>query len=136
MADLSPTAASVALTGGSEDKQVVSGAAITAGDAVYKDTTDSSKAKGTDHTTTAKATIHGIALNSTPGADQPLSVATSGTVAGFGATEGTSYYLSANTGKICPDADVATGDYVTYVGVGTSTGALKLQFHITGIAKP
>jgi hypothetical protein len=55
---------------------------------------------------------------------------------GGGVTEGEVYAVSVNAGKIAPIADVTTGNWVTTLGVGSSTNNILLQIHRSGVQKP
>lgn len=136
MAALAPTPANVVPGADATYHDALAGEAIDAGEACYIDESDASKAKLADANaseTTAKR--KGVAVNSA-GAGQPVRIATGGTVAGFGAVQGTIYVLGATPGAIHPAADLVTGWYVSIVGVGTSTGGLKLLGSASGIAVP
>lgn len=133
MADLSITAANVAVTGGSESVAGTAGAAITAGQVLYRDASDGTyKLADADSATVAARSPAGIALNSAA-AGQPVRVHIRGPVT-IGATiaGGTAYFLSATAGGICPAADLAAGDYPTIVGIARSASVLDVRFHESG----
>jgi len=136
MADLSQTAANVALSSGTK-KGGTYGDTITAGMPLYQDASDSDHLKPADaEDTAAKAVCIGIALNN--GADgQPGSYAPSGSVVNLGVTltVGTIYVLSA-AGKIAPSTDLASGDYVTVLGVATTAALLQLTIINSGVEVP
>jgi hypothetical protein len=129
MADLTITAASVLAGSGAVKETGVAGASVTAGQAVYKDASDSNKFKlaDNDSATAAVRSFYGIALHAA-GSGQPLTVLKSGPIT-IGATTavGTVYCLSSTAGGICPSADIATGDYNTVIGIGTSTTVIQVQ---------
>lgn len=132
MADATVTAASVATTSTTLTRAVQWGGTITAGMAVYEDSSDNNDAKAADCTTSAAtAACKGIALNG--GADgQPGDIAVGGELdPGFTATEGVIYVLS-EAGAICPSADLLTDDYVTIIGVGNASGNIDLIMKATG----
>ena len=132
MADQSVTAADVTKVSGTE-AHGTSGAAGTAGMPVYKDSADSNNLNPADSSTAAKAAAVGLLLNSAPGADQPVTYLMDGVLdPGFTATEGVPYWVSENSGKICPFADLATDEFVTYLGTGNSDGNINLNIHATG----
>lgn len=56
-------------------------------------------------------------------------------VLGFGAilTKGTVYCVSSNAGGICPWSDLGAGDYVSILGVASSTSNLTLRLWASGI---
>lgn len=132
MVDVSITAANVVPTTTTEKRTVTCGAAITAGLAVYEDSADGFKVKAADCTTSAAtAKVAGLALGG-GNDDGPLLIATGGELdLGFTATEGVIYVLS-EAGAIAPVADLATGDYVTVIGVGNSSGNVDLIVKSTG----
>lgn len=135
MADVTVTAANVVPAAGANVQKVTAGATVTAGQAVYKDATASSKAKPCDADAEASAVCAGIALSSAS-LDQPLFIATGGDV-GFGAifTVGTTYCVSTTAGGIAPEADLTTGDYKSILGVATTTSNLRLNIFNSGVAE-
>ena len=136
MADLSITAASVVQGTGATLRQVTAGATITQGQPVYLDTTESYRAKRCDADVLESAVCAGIALNSVS-SGQPLLILVSGNLTiNAVATVGQLYVVSTGIGAIAPYSDLATGDYVTYLGVATSTTVIAVQIQISGVAKP
>jgi hypothetical protein len=127
MANLTITAANVVPVTGYGFSDMIAGEAVTRGQPVYENAADSDKAYVADANTLAKITVKGIALNDAA-ASQPVRVLISGSL-GFGAilTVGKIYCNSATAGSICPSADLTTGDYVSILGVATTTGNLKVQ---------
>lgn len=127
MADLSVTAANVIGLGTTEDG--TAGATITAGQLVYKDTTDANKFKLTDSdsATAAVREIFGVALNSAS-SGQPLRVLKGGIMTlNAVVTVGEIYVASDTAGGIMPEGDLEIGDYVQVLGIGTSTTTIKIQ---------
>jgi hypothetical protein len=135
MADLTITAASVIAGSGAKIVSGTAGASITAGQVVYKDTSDSDKLKlaDNDSATAAVRSPVGIALHAAA-SGQPLSYVSRGPVT-IGATiaAGGVYSVSSTPGGICPVADIATGDYNTVLGVATSTTVLDVLIHSSGV---
>ncbi len=132
MADQVVTAADVQRVSGTK-QEGTSGEAATAGMPVYRDTADDNKIKKANSSTAAKATVAGIALNSAPGASQPITYQLDGEIdPGFTATEGVPYWLSNTDGKIKLFADLAASEFVTYLGVGNSSGNIDLSIHASG----
>lgn len=135
MADLSQTAANVAM-GGSTTKitRVIAGEAITQGNAVYLKTSDSKYYK-TDADVLATSLAAGIAL--TPAStDGYFVMATEGLVnLGATLTVGLEYYCSTNAGAICPIGDLTTGDFPTRLGFATSASLIDLKIFSAGVAK-
>lgn len=136
MADLTITATSVVAGTNARKTAGVAGVTITAGQAVYLDSTSGKWALAdTDSATAAVRQAHGIALNGAA-LNQPISVITEGDVT-IGATieAGTVYYLSGTAGGICPVADVAAGDYPLVIGQGKSTTVLTVNIVYAGVVK-
>ena len=129
MADLSITAASVKSTGASPRiSRVLFGETITQGQALYRKASDGEYYKAdADAGTDEAAEVAGVAL--TPGGDGEYGyVVTQGDVAiGATVTVGEIYVLSGTAGGICPEADLASGDRVTVIGVGTTSTVISLK---------
>lgn len=136
MADLTITAANVIAGSGAKKETGIAGATVTAGQVVYKDSSDSDKFKlaDNDSATAAVRSPYGIALHASL-AGQPLTVLRQGPIT-IGATTavGIVYCLSSTAGGICPSADIATGDYNTIIGIGTSTTVIDVKLHEAGAA--
>jgi hypothetical protein len=135
MADLTVTAASVVkstgatLTAASE----VYGETVTAGQSVYRKSTDSKIYKAQSDGTAEEATAIGIAL--VGGAvGQPAVYQTGGLIT-IGATVaiGTIYVVSATAGGIAPWADLASTNYVTIVGIGSTAAVIAMSINASGI---
>lgn len=131
MSDLSITPASVLAGTNAEIVRGTAGATITAGQAVYLDTASTGEwllADSDSATVIARGSAKfGIALNGAADG-QPLAVQTGGSITiGATMTAGTALYLSDTPGGICPFADLATGDYVTLVGVATTTALMTID---------
>jgi hypothetical protein len=128
MADLVITGTSVVKGTGATTETLIAGAAITAGQSLYKDASDANKAKLTDadSATAAARVFYGLALNGAA-SGQPVVVQTGGIIT-IGATVavGVAYYLSDTAGGICPFADLESGDYPTIIGIGVSTTQIKI----------
>jgi hypothetical protein len=137
MADLSITAANVARVNG-EVRTGTAGATITAGAAVYYDVSASTWKLAQADGTAAESgggtgSEVGIALNGAA-STQPIDVQVTGDIT-IGATValGTIYAVSATAGAIAPESDLTSGQYVTALGVPTTTGRLRL-FGTRGIS--
>lgn len=135
MSDLSITAANVLAGSGATTRLGTAGATITAGKAVYLDSSDNEyKLADCDSATAAVRSPVGIALNGASDG-QPLVVLTEGPITiGATMTAGIAYYLSPNAGGICPVADVLTGDYPVILGIATSTTVLDVNIQEAGVA--
>jgi hypothetical protein len=104
--------------------------------AVYENSGDNKVYKG-DSTTAAKAAIAGILLNG--GADgQPGFMITEGIVDyGGGVTPGEIYMASTHAaGGLSPESEMATGDYMTIIGVGISTTEVYVKLTVGGVQHP
>lgn len=135
--DLSVTAANVS-PGTSAKKQVATASAtITAGQTIYKDATTGKVAPSdVDSGTAALRTPVGVAINGA-GVNQPVQYVYDGDV-NVGATlvVGTIYVASDTLGGIKPAADLNSGDYVTVLGVATTSSNLKMKMNVSGAAVP
>jgi hypothetical protein len=135
MADLTITAANVLAGSGAKKVAGTAGATITAGQVVYLDSADGEyKLADNDSATAAVRSVAGIALHAALDG-QPLTILTGGPIT-IGATTavGVVYCLSSTPGGICPSADIATGDYNTIIGIGTSVTAIDVKLHAAGAA--
>jgi hypothetical protein len=129
MVDISITAANVKLVSGSTEKGI-SGATITAAQALYKEASSNKmKLADNDSATAEVRSIYGMALHASL-ADQPIVFAKNGAVVDLGAvlTAGVEYYVSGTPGAICPRADVVTGDDPIRVGIALTTSRMQLDF--------
>ncbi|UES51572.1 hypothetical protein [Roseibium aggregatum] len=135
MADLSITPANVISGAGSIIDRGTGGAAITAGQPVYKDSADDKyKLSDCDSATEATRQCDGIALNGCADG-QPLAVHKSGPLTvGAVLTAGQAYYLSATPGGIAPYADLGSGDYPVLLGIASSDSVLKVAITAAGVA--
>lgn len=133
MADLSVTASAVLASGNhSVDRSGNAGAAIAAGQVVYKDANGAWQLSDANGTTAQKA-VGGIALNGAA-SGQPLAVLQWGDLTMNAVlTAGSRYYLSATAGAICPEADLATGMAVILLGLAKSTTVLAVHPQAPGV---
>lgn len=129
MADLSLTAANVIMSAAGKKSDGIAGEAITAGDVLYKDSSDSNKLKLADANAAGKRGVVGIALNDAA-TGQTVSYCISDSALAIGATVSIGYIaiLSGTPGAIAPAADAAAGMEVVILGVGVSTTAIKCSF--------
>jgi len=136
MADITVTAASVLAASNATLGIGTAGEALTAGQPVYKDASDSNKIKACDANASAAASACvGIALH-TSANNQPIEYATGGDInLGATLTLGQIYITSANAGGIAPVSDLATNWYTTVLGVATTTANLRLSINAGGVAK-
>jgi len=110
------------------------GEAVDAGEWVYLDSATATY-KLADNTTAIKANVAGMALTS-GATGQPGVVAKGNPVTLENMTTGKVYYLSANPGKMCPEADLGSGAYVTALGGATSATGFIISLLATGVAVP
>ncbi len=139
MADLSVTAANVNVGDANVRTTTIQAyEAITRGQPVYRDSTQSNKARKAITTTTATSSVYGIALTESSADGDYIVVQTAGkiTTGASGLTQGQMYYLSdtAGGGKICPFADLDSGDYVVGLYRATSATQANIVFENSGIA--
>jgi hypothetical protein len=136
MADLSINAAAVSPSNQAViRREFAGGAAIGAGQVVYKDTNnrwvlyDSNLAAGSNVTDT-----RGIALNNCANT-QPLAVCTSDPNFGIGATvaNAVSYFASNAAGGITAPAPIST-EYSVHLGVAISASRINLNPTASGVA--
>jgi len=134
VAELSITAANVISSG--NNSSGIAGATITAGQAVYKDSTDSNKLKLCLATgTAAQAACVGIALNGSADG-QPFDYITAGSlVPGATVAAGTIYTTGSTAGGIDTSTTAASSDRLTILGVGTATNAIKVSLVLSGVQK-
>lgn len=133
MAALTVTASSVAASASATiNRAGTAGASITAGQPVYIDTADGNELKPAQATSAKHAAV-GIALNNAEDG-QPVAYASKDPSFTPGATlvTGTVYCVGDTTaGDIDPVADLGSGDFVTVLGVATSTSVLNLDCSAT-----
>jgi hypothetical protein len=133
MADLALTAANVLAGDGAIVQTAPAGSAVTAGQPIYLDTAAGAVNPAMAAGTATQALVSGIALNSAA-TGQPVTYVVAGHVElGVVLTVGAIYCLSANAGKIAPAADLAHPDYVSILGVATTTSDLALAITNSGV---
>jgi len=132
MADLSITASAVLPGTNAQTTRGIAAETITAGQLVFRDSSNSNLITKTDVNASGKQTVHGIALCGAS-AGQPVVYATVDDdltlFASSGLTVGILYVLSGTAGGIAPAADLATG--LTGIFVGVAKSATKLNFNPT-----
>jgi hypothetical protein len=135
MADLTVTAASVLFTSGSKITGTA-GATITAGQAVYLDSTTSKLKLAQCDGTAAEVAAVGIALHASLDG-QPLTYAENGSTINIGATTAktTAYMVSATSGGVAPQADLVSTNRICYLGYATATdGTFVVNIKNAGVA--
>lgn len=137
MSDLSQTAANVGIGSLSARVQPVAvGENVTQGQPGYVSATDNLYYQTDANLSVAAAKALGIFL--TPASTGGFALlALSGPV-NLGATlsVGQTYAVSRAKGAVCPITDLTTGDYVTILGVASSTSLLTLAINASGTPKP
>jgi hypothetical protein len=136
MADLTVTVGSVVAGVGAQKSAYNAASTVTAGQALY--TTTATPAQVAPAATSASggaqaAAFIGISLNGAA-ASQPVSVQTAGLIT-IGATvvPGVGYCLSETAGKICPNADLTTGDYPVFIGFAPNVTQIQITPVISGV---
>ncbi len=141
MANISQTAANVAVGASTTPTRVVQyGEAVTQGMPLYF-ASDGKWYQADANDTAAKAAVGAIAVS--PGAINGYGIvalpsSTPGrSLVNLGATlaVGTAYAVSATKGAIAPLSDIGSGEFVTVLGVATTTALLDFQPSISNTAK-
>lgn len=132
MADLAITAANVAtLSGKNHSKAGTAGGTITAGMPVRVDSQN--RIVPSANTSAANADVDGIALNGASDG-QPVTYQESGNINLGAATAVGKIYVLSTAGLISPVDDVASGDFITTIGVGITAANVKLGLCPSGVA--
>ena len=114
------------------------GAAVAEGDVIYKNSAGK-YVPGQAVGTSPEEAVSALALTAASGDGKYFAALTAaGKVGTTGTpfTQGVSYYLSPNAGKVCPLGDLSTGEDIVLVGIASTTAILDLLFIITGISAP
>ena len=138
MAALAVTANSCIVTGTYTAIVIQAGETVTAGMVLYKKSSDSKWYKA-QADGTAEESGSGVQMCIALGncvASQFIGGLTSGTVtSGATHTKGYTVYLHTTAGSFTEtEADVASTNYKTYIGVANSTAIMNVNFNATGIA--
>jgi hypothetical protein len=135
MTDISITAGSVVKGANAIVETGHAGETVTAGQAIYLDTSTMLYMKADSNAATAAARqVRGIALNGAS-ANQPLAIQKAGDITiGATLTGGTTYYLSDSPGGICPLADVGSGEYFCIIGIAKSSSMMSLSFNYSAVS--
>ena len=135
-ADYSVTSTSVIASDDAVIRRKTAGASITAGQAVYV------KADGTLGLYDANAaspayTFAGIALNSASSGQLVLYAESDPEFTpGFTVAAGAIVIGSSTAGGLCPASDLATGHYLTIVGIGIGSNKIDLSPQAAGVVTP
>ena len=134
MADIAITPGNVIAASGATKELGTAGATITAGQIVYKDLTDSDKFKLAINDDVLTAVILGVALNGAS-SGQPLFVHTTGGLnPGETVVVGEIYCCSLSAGGIAPEAEVVGNDFVSVLGIGTTSSSIAVKINNSGVA--
>lgn len=133
MVDLTITAANVLASGQATKETGIAGAAVTAGQPVYKEAS-TGLFKLSDSNAAGLNAVYGLALHGAL-TGQPLTVVKNDPSYTVGATlvAGSAYYLSETPGGIQPVADLTTGETVVQLGIAISTTKLNLNIFAPGV---
>lgn len=98
---------------------------------------DDGKAYKAVNTSAANADVSGMAVNTAEVAGQWIRGQQTGsvTIGSHGESNGTTYFLSGNAGKAAPDADVVSGDFVTFLFVVKTSTTIELTINASGASK-
>lgn len=135
MTDLVITPANVIAGSNAQRANGTAGAAISAGQLIYKDATTKKYLQCDNNAADVNARKpEGVALNNAA-LNQPIDLLTSGDITiGATLTAGTDYFLStAATGGICPRADVVSGMNVCLIGLAKSATVLAVDIQTPGV---
>lgn len=115
----------------------IAGATITAGQALYLDALSNTLKLAQCDGALAEAACVGIALHGAL-AGQPVKYQSEGPIttgATAAATVGTVYCVAAAAGSITPNADIASTNFVSILGVGKTAAIINLKRNNSAIAK-
>ena len=129
MADITITAGNV--IGYGTRLQGVAGGTITAGLAVQKNSSGEIVAASDDTATNAAAV--GVALCGAS-SGQPVYYQQSGLIDIGGTVDIGKVYVLSTSGGIAPVDDIAGSEFVTVLGIGTTTALIKLGINASGVA--
>lgn len=132
--DITITAANVVVVSGTPEVGTA-GAAITAGQAVYRDATDNKIKLADSNATAPTADVVGIAVTGAANGQAVAFLSTGVINIGATLTQGETYILSANPGGVAPIADIVTGWRLTYIGYAISTSQMRLNIKSTQVVK-
>jgi hypothetical protein len=137
MADISVTAANVIPATTARVRSGLAGATITAGQPLFEDSSDGHALKPAQANTAARANAVGIALGGASDGQIVNYITEGDLTAGATLTVGIVYCVSdAAAGGIAPYADLASGDFVTVLGIARTAAILDVDIQASGIAKP
>lgn len=135
--DYSVTATSVVPSSGATIARGTAGATITAGQSVSIDSNSAIQLYDANSGTSSTRTFAGIALTGAA-SGQPILYCTADPsfTPGFTVAAGAIVIGSATAGGLCPAADLATGHYLTVVGVGIGSNKIKFSALAASVITP
>lgn len=137
--DVTITAANVApvVTGNNPTQygdRKLAGEALAAGDVVYLKAADDKYWKADANASVDTAAAKGIVMQQTVAVGQHLQPATGGEITiGGTIVAGQIYVVSANAGKVCPAADLASTHWSTRLGTAKTVAVFTIDISISGI---
>lgn len=132
--DISITAGNVLAGSNATVENGLCGATITAGQAVYKDTSAGTFKLADNNGASAEIrTATGIGLNGCS-SGQPIRILRSGDITIGGTLTANIPYFLSDSGGICPIADVGSGEYLVLLGIARTTAILQVDIQSTGIS--
>jgi hypothetical protein len=135
MAAITVTPGSVLRVDGDKVHGYLAGATITAGMSVYVDSNGAVQI-GTNATSAGSgvsAQLVGVALNGGSSGQDIAILKTGGTVNIGGTVAVGKQYCLGTAGGIIPVDDIATGEYITTVGVGITAANIKLGYTVSAV---
>jgi len=137
MADITITAANTKVFDNTTTvRRVQFGATVTHGQPLYNLSTDNKYYPADNDDTAAKAEAECISLTPGVASDYGYVVTAGPMIVGGTLVVGTEYYVSSNVGGICPRADLGSNDYITRLGVASTTTKLLVDIDSTGVQVP
>lgn len=132
MTDLVITDSDVDRISGSQ-RTADAGVVISAGDAIYIDSANLVQLCEKDQGA-VEAAFDGFALNGA-GVSQPVTYQISGVIdLGAVLAAGLIYIVGAGAGGVAPSADIATGNFVTILGIGLNGTDMQIGVNRSGVA--
>lgn len=135
MAAITITAVSIGVGADAAFERFEVGEAVDHGELIYFDTANGDY-RLADADAEASAKAAGIAVTAGAGDGSYVLAITRGKLliqSGPGMVKGTEYYCGTTPGQIVPKSDLASGDYVTRVGIANSTTELQVDIRVTGV---
>jgi len=135
MADLSVTAANVAMSSAGKTRTGTVGASttITQGEVIYLDSGTGTLKLSSHDVDAATASAIGIALSGgTDGKRITYCYEDPEFTPGATIVSGTAYVVGAGDGTLAPAADIGTTDYATFMGSAISTTKMNLKIIVGG----